>query len=277
LKLFDPVVPLGEPTHVGDDSEDRIGGPVDGGGERTRRFSHDHSLNALSGVFFTLFGVSRGATQLSRSKSQELSTTAYAVLGLLCLREWSAYELAQQMQRSMRVWWPRAESRAYAEPQRLKQLGLVRARDEGVGDRPRTVYTVTAKGRRVFETWLDERTGLFRLEFEAMLKVFFADQGSKAQLSSRIADIARATEHELDRAAAFDDEYLATGGPFPERLHLTVLATDLYLRFLEATLEWSEWAEERVADWETTTDGGSQVAALERRRARVRELRQRFS
>ena len=87
---------------------------------------------------------------MSRS-TPALSTTAYAVLGLLCLREWSAYELAQQMQRSMRIWWPRAESRAYEEPKRLVKLGLARSRDEGVGDRPRTIYTVTPKGRRAFD------------------------------------------------------------------------------------------------------------------------------
>ncbi len=206
---------------------------------------------------------------MSRSTPTQLSTTAYAVLGLLCLREWPAYELAQQMQRSMRIWWPRAESRAYEEPKRLVKLGLARSRDEGVGDRPRTIYTVTAKGRRAFEGWLDERGELFRLEFEGMLKVFLSDQGTKEQLDARITDIGSAALAELRRAAAFDDEYRATGGPFPERLHLIVLVTDLHLRFLEATIEWAGWARDQVADWPSSSEGSDQRRALEERRSRL--------
>lgn len=201
-----------------------------------------------------------------------LSTTAYAVLGLLCLQEWSAYELAQQTQRSMRTWWPRAESRAYEEPKRLVALGLVRSRDEGVGDRPRTVYTVTPKGRRTFEAWLDEEGELFRLEFQGMLKVFFADQGSTDQLEARIDDIGRRALAALERGAAFDEEYLASGGPFPERLPLIVLVTDLQLRFLEATVDWARWAREQVAEWPSPADGDDPRPAIEARLARMRAL-----
>lgn len=213
---------------------------------------------------------------MSRSASSTMSTTAYAVLGLLCLREWSAYELAQQMQRSMRLWWPRAESRAYEEPKRLVKLGLARCRDEGVGDRPRTIYTVTPKGRRAFEAWLDEQGELFRLEFDGMLKVFLSDQGTKDQLEARIADIGAAALAELRRAVAFDDEYLATGGPFPDRLHLIVLVTDLHLRFLEATVEWTRWAQDHVADWPSSTEGGNPREVIEARRARALALLERL-
>lgn len=43
-------------------------------------------------------------------------TTAHAILGLLALRPaWSTYELSQQLRRNMRFFWPRAESRIYAD------------------------------------------------------------------------------------------------------------------------------------------------------------------
>jgi hypothetical protein len=41
---------------------------------------------------------------------RELTTTSYAILGLLAIRPWSTYELARQMQRDLRFVWPRAES-----------------------------------------------------------------------------------------------------------------------------------------------------------------------
>lgn len=179
----------------------------------------------------------------------ELTTTSYAILGLLALQDWSTYELAQQMSRSMRLWWPRAESRVYEEPKRLVRIGLATARDEGVGKRPRTVYAITPAGRDALEDWIASPSGIFRMEFESMLKVFFADQGTKANLLSNIGAVRAAVEDEQARGAAFEADYEVTGGPFPERLHIIGLATDLYKRLLTATLEWSLVAEAEVKGW----------------------------
>src|SRR5919202_1105626 len=134
----------------------------------------------LVGVFM------RKVSPVSR---EQLTTTSYAILGLLALRPWSTYELAQQMGRSMRLWWPRAESRVYEEPKRLVRLGLAAGRDEGVGRRPRTVYSITPAGRAALRDWLGTPSAPFRMEFEAMLKVFFADQGSKEDLRANIESV----------------------------------------------------------------------------------------
>jgi hypothetical protein len=50
----------------------------------------------------------------------ELTTTSYAILGLLNIKPWSAYELTQQAQRSLRYAWPKSESHLYAEPKRRR-------------------------------------------------------------------------------------------------------------------------------------------------------------
>ena len=38
----------------------------------------------------------------------ELTSTSYALLGLLAVKPWTTYELAQQMDRTMSRFWPRA-------------------------------------------------------------------------------------------------------------------------------------------------------------------------
>src|SRR5260221_635909 len=49
------------------------------------------------------------------------SSTANAILGLLALRpSWSTWELTTQLRRNMRFFWPRAESRIFAEARRLE-------------------------------------------------------------------------------------------------------------------------------------------------------------
>src|SRR6516162_6651932 len=73
----------------------------------------------------------------------KLTTTSYLILGLLALRRWSTYELAQQMKRSIHFYWPRAESHIYEEPKKLVAHGLAAASSEQTGRRPRTMYAIT--------------------------------------------------------------------------------------------------------------------------------------
>ena len=73
----------------------------------------------------------------------DLTTTSYAVLGLLALRPWTTYELAQQMDRALGQFWPPARSKLYEEPKKLVTHGLAIATRESTGRRPRTVYSIT--------------------------------------------------------------------------------------------------------------------------------------
>jgi DNA-binding PadR family transcriptional regulator len=59
-----------------------------------------------------------------------LTTTSFALLGLLSVRPWSAYELTGQMKRGMRHTWPRTETRVYQEPKNLVAHGLANAASE---------------------------------------------------------------------------------------------------------------------------------------------------
>ena len=202
------------------------------------------------------------------SRRSGLTPTSYAILGLLALRDWSAYELTQQMARTMRLWWPRAESRVYEEPKRLVGLGLATNRQEGKGLRPRTVYSITEEGRRALEGWVGTPAGIFRMEFEAMLKVFFADQGTKADLLANIRSIREAAEADLERSRACEEAASRGDGPFPERLHITALVSDLSLRLLTATREWAEDAERQVEGW-SSTRGVPDALPVFRRRLRA--------
>src|SRR5579884_104645 len=106
-----------------------------------------------------------------------LTRTSYAVLGLLAVKPWSTYELAQQMERSLGRVWPRAQSKIYEEPKKLVAHGLAGAATERVGQRPRTVYAITPEGRRALAAWLAEPGEGTVLEFEGLLQVFFAENG----------------------------------------------------------------------------------------------------
>ena len=77
----------------------------------------------------------------------ELTTTSYAILGLLNIKPWSAYELTQQAQRSLRYAWPNSESHLYAEPKRLVRLGFARVTETASGTGSHTSGVPNQRGR----------------------------------------------------------------------------------------------------------------------------------
>lgn len=181
--------------------------------------------------------------------TDQLTTTSYAILGMLGIKPWTTYELAQQMERSLKFFWPRAQSRIYEEPKRLASLGLARANRELVGRRARTSYSITPKGRRALRRWLEGAGGGPSLEFEALLKVFYAEQSSKQAVLRNIEAMRAWAEEQNAMNVAFARLYVESGGPFPERLAAIVLTGKFVTDFADMILAWSNWAADTVAVW----------------------------
>ncbi len=186
-----------------------------------------------------------------------LSTTSHALLGLLSLRPWTTYELAKQVQRSLGWFWPRAERKLYDEPKRLVASGLANSEREMTGARPRTVYAVTRRGRTALRRWLDEPPEPPTLEFEGMVKVFFADGGSLDQLRATLTAIADTAEVRLNELEAKVGELGRDDAPFAERLHLNALGLRFVLDHERSIAAWARWALDQTAGWQSTTDPGS--------------------
>jgi DNA-binding PadR family transcriptional regulator len=194
---------------------------------------------------------------LGMAGSRSLTTTSFAILGLLALRPWRSYDLATQARRSLSHIWPRAESNLYAEAKRLVAGGYASAHRERTGARPRTVYEITDRGREVLREWLGRPGGEVRLESEPLLKVFFADQGSRPDLLDTIRAIGAAAGKQRALLRGMAQQYGDGLGPFPERLAVSVLAMSLIWDQLEATIAWSRRAEAAVLAWRTAGPGES--------------------
>jgi DNA-binding PadR family transcriptional regulator len=185
----------------------------------------------------------------------ELTTTSYAILGLLDIQPWSAYELTRQAQRSLRYVWPKSESHLYAEPKRLVRLGYARVTESPAGPvRTRQVYRITAAGRRALERWLESEPEPPQLEFEAALRLFYADSTSKDAVLSALGE----TEEQLRALYAegmlLVDAWLDGAAPFPERLHISALVGVFTRDLLRLMIEWSAFAQREVERW-PRTDG----------------------
>lgn len=183
------------------------------------------------------------------SSGPKLSTTSYAILGLLAVKSWTTHELVQQVDRSLRRIWPRAQSKLYEEPKKLVAHGLARATDDPVGRRRRTRYTITAKGRRALADWLSKPGDGPILEFEQLLKISFTDSGTKADLLANLAATRAWVLDENEENLATARAYLEGRGRFPERAALNQLTGRFLTDFYVTVARWTDWASQAVENW----------------------------
>jgi DNA-binding PadR family transcriptional regulator len=165
------------------------------------------------------------------------------------MRSWSAYELAKQMKRSLSHHWPRAESGVYDEPKNLVARGLATAVAEATGRRPRTVYAISPKGRRALQRWLTQPSVAPQFESEALVRALFADRGTKDDLLATLRQMQVHAQGQRDQLLSQGADYLSTGGPFPERLHIIALIGRFLLSLTALYEEWARWAETSVESW----------------------------
>jgi PadR family transcriptional regulator AphA len=190
---------------------------------------------------------------MSPSSPPRITTTSYAVLGLLAVQPWTAYELTQQMRRSLHYVWPKSESLLYTEPKKLVDAGLAGVTHQRHGDRTRARYHITAAGRRALDAWLDTEPAAPLFELEAMLRVTFADQGTPEQLIRALRSTSAWADAELAAARGQIEDYLRTGGPFPGRLHLIALLVGFFGELFDLMRRFCGDAADLVETWDATT------------------------
>src|SRR5438270_2300593 len=181
--------------------------------------------------------------------ADELNTTSFAMLGMLAIRAWSTYELAKHVDRSLRPLWPRARSNLFNEPKKLVAHGLAVATDETVGRRPRTVYTITPAGRHALREWLASPGEGPVLEFEQLLKVFFADQGTRTDTLKAVGSIKDWARERNALNVAVARSYVAGTAPFPERAAVLSLVGRFHADFADMVNAWADWASATIETW----------------------------
>jgi PadR family transcriptional regulator AphA len=126
------------------------------------------------------------------------TVTSFALLGLLGVKPWTAYELVAQTRRSLHYFWPRSEANLYAELKRIVERGHAEAEVvEGRG-RQRTRYTITPTGRDALEDWLATEPAAPTMEVEALLRILLADQASVDDLRAAVAATTEETSDEIE-------------------------------------------------------------------------------
>ncbi|HEX3293774.1 MAG TPA: PadR family transcriptional regulator [Solirubrobacterales bacterium] len=185
----------------------------------------------------------------------ELSATGKVILGMLAGRPRSGYEIKQLIDKSARFFWAASYGQIYPELKKLEDAGLIGGTDAAQGGRPRTVFKLTAEGRRAARAWIESEAQTLELRDEGLLKLFFAgsiEPKRAAEVARERAAIAREKGNELRAIWDVVDREGHPDGPDaePDIGSLTVL------RYGIESSEWAaQWFERAAEDLERATTG----------------------
>ena len=192
------------------------------------------------------------------------TTTSFALLGLLGIKPWTAYEIVAQIKRGVHFFWPRSEAHLYAELKRLVERGHARAEIVDGPRRQRTRYTLTPEGRAALDEWFGSEPAAPVIEAEGFLRMFLGDQANKENLRESLEATAREARELHAKGTALIDELLHTGGPFPQRLHLVEPVATFIAGFYRDVIEWCQQTIDEIEEWPDTRDVGLTPVGRER-------------
>ena len=178
-----------------------------------------------------------------------LTTTSYGVLALLALGPATTYQLATQMERSLGWIWPRAASRLYEEPKKLVAAGG--------GHQPPGVHRPAAQhvlhdyrgGPEALADWLAEPGTGTVLECQALVKIAYADHGTREGLLANLTALIDDATAKLRFGDMIARQYLDGQGLYPERLPLSGLMWRFLWELQLTVLRWARWARTQVEAW----------------------------
>ena len=181
---------------------------------------------------------------------EQLSATAYVILGFVRKGPKSGYEIKALVDNSTRFFWAASYGQIYPELKRLSEAGLITGSDSPTGGRKRTVYEITADGEEELRSWLRQRPEVFEMRDEGLLKLFFADALPREEALTILREMRARRLAAHKQLQAIKDLKLSgeVEDPFP-------------LIVLEGGLEFSEW----FADWCERMEARILDSALEER------------
>lgn len=108
--------------------------------------------------------------------------TKYAILGLLTWMPMSGYDIKKLVEMSLAHFWSESYGALFPTLNRLVEGGLATKQlDPSSGGRRRTVYRITERGRRAFDSWLSEATDPPRVRNELLMKFFLTSRRNTAE------------------------------------------------------------------------------------------------
>lgn len=172
----------------------------------------------------------------------ERNATQFALLGLLtlCPEGASGYDLRQLAENSVGHFWRESFGQIYPVLKQLLKAGLVTARQQrGNGKRDRTIYKLTAQGRKELTSWLETAPREQPPRNEMLLKLFFGSETDPARLREHVDELLDRHQKLARRYQAIEQELKQKYAKHPG-LPWWLTTLDFGRRHSDTILQWCE-------------------------------------
>jgi PadR family transcriptional regulator, regulatory protein AphA len=174
------------------------------------------------------------------ASKEQLTTTEYAVLGLLSDGERSGYDLARAAARTIGHMWAPSRSQIYRVLPRLVRWGLAESREVEQQGRPdKAVYRITDRGIEILRAWVErveeEPAGGTSVFF---LKLFFAGVGPPEAANAQLDTYRRLVQRRLGELEEMERNLAPDASVYDE------IALRHGIIRARATLEWADEAQD---------------------------------
>ena len=164
----------------------------------------------------------------------------YAILGALTVEPMSGYDIRQFFAETLKYFWVENYGQIYPMLKTLYAERLIKPLTND-GSSGRTVYRITARGRRVLRAWLAEPARPQPRRNELLLKLFFAREASPGATAAQLAQFRQRHENLASTYTRISHHIEIESASDPNLPNW--LATLSYgIRVSRALLEWAEEA-----------------------------------
>jgi len=192
-------------------------------------------------------------------------STQYPVLGLLCIKPMSGYDLRADVEGTLSSFWRESEGQIYPTLRMLEETGqIVRIEGKRNQGRERQVYAITDLGRERLRAWIAEEPRMQSPRNEFMLKVWMMRHGPKGAVLAHIRQhrqqvaIRMAAAVELQKLVERNDKF----PDFP--VWQTLFRYGVLMRQAELS-----WCDETLALLEPLEQKEARAAKAKRNRSNV--------
>jgi PadR family transcriptional regulator AphA len=173
---------------------------------------------------------------------EDMSTTPYAVLGLLSIEPMSGYDIRRHLDESLSHFWSESYGQIYPTLRKLEAARLIApVRPAAPDARRRKLYTLTTAGRARLRTWLGEPPKPQPPRNELVLKLFFGRQAPPGACAAHLRRLRVQQERLATALDGVEQRLQADRHGHPDRRY-RLLAVSFGIEQAHSLIEWSQLA-----------------------------------
>jgi PadR family transcriptional regulator AphA len=171
-----------------------------------------------------------------------MSTTPYAILGLLSIEPMSGYDIRRNLEESLSYFWSESYGQIYPTLRKLEAARLISpVKQAGSDTRRRKLFTLTAAGRERLRTWLAEPPRPQPPRNELLLKLFFGRQAPPGACAAHLRRLRVQQERLTATLEGLEKQLRVERRGHPD-LRYWLTAVSFGIDRAQSLIDWSEYA-----------------------------------